>query len=137
MSLQEYAISIIDKVEKELVPLLYQNGFSTKIRESVESIFTEKIFYQKPLVEIQIVACMHPHDYPNSLGVRFVYKLHRDYRYISISNLFISYEKSFTDNPLLIATDDQIISTLSSLKELLNKIFTEKLLDKWIEKQNN
>jgi hypothetical protein len=135
MVLQDYAISIIDKVEAKLDPLMYQNGFSTKIRQSEESIFTEKLFYQKDPIEVAIVACMHPHDYPNSLSVRFVYKLYRDYRYISMTDLVMSYGKSFTDDPLLIASDEQIISTLSTLQEMLKRIFDEKMLDKWIEKQ--
>ena len=133
MALQDHAISIIEKVAAKIEKLLYQHGFDKKIRTSDESIFAEKIFYQKEEFELAIVACVHPHDYPYSLSVRFIKKIPYAYEYMGLFDLINISNKTprIENDELLIATDDQIESTIQLFYELLKTILEENLLNYW------
>lgn len=133
MALQNLAISIIEKVAEKIEKLLYHHGFDKKIRTSDESIFAEKLFYQKEEFELAIVVCVHPHDYPYSLGVRFIKKIPYAYEYIDLFDLInLSNKKPPIENyELLIATDDQVESTIELFYDLLKRALEENLLNYW------
>jgi hypothetical protein len=133
MALQENAIFIIDTIAKKIEGLLYRHGFDKKIRTSDESIFAEKLFYQHEKFELEVVACVHPHDYPYSLSVRFVNKIPYNYEYIDLLDLIRLLGKKHISKEyaLLIATDQQIESTITLVYELLQYILEENLLQQW------
>ena len=133
MTLQDHAISIIEKVDEKIEKLLYQHGFDKKIRTSDESIFAEKLFYQKEGFELEIVACVHPHDYPYSLSVRFIKKISYAYEYLNLFDLInLSNKRPPIEwDELLIATDDQIESTIELFYDLLKTALEENLLSYW------
>jgi len=133
MGLQDNAIFIIDEIVKKIEGLLYRHGFDKKIRTSDKSIFAEKLFYQQDEFELEIVACVHPHDYPYSLNVRFVNKTLYNYKYIELLDLInLSSKKHISEEyTLLIATDKQIESTITLVYELLQYILEENLLEQW------
>ena len=112
---------------------MYRHGFDKKIRTPDESILAEKLFYQQEKFELEIVACVHPHDYPYSLSVRFVNKIPYNYEYVDILDLIRLLGKKHISKEyaLLIATDQQIESTITLVYELLQYILEENLLQQW------
>src|SRR6187401_2609652 len=121
MAIQDDAIFVIDAITKKIEGLLYRHGFDKKIRTSDKSIFAERVFYQQAGFELEIVACVHPHDYPYSLSVHFVSKIPFNYKYIDLLDLIsLSGKRNISkEDALLIVTDQQIESTIALVYELL------------------
>lgn len=87
MSLQNLAIIAIEAISKSLDPLVKKYGFNIKLRSSDAVVYTEVLGYEKDQYEIQISACMHPHDYPHYFSIRLIEKEPDDWKYVSIEQL--------------------------------------------------
>jgi hypothetical protein len=127
MSLQEEAKRIIELVFDKLDQLFRQYGFNAKNRQSDPSIFNEILSYEKGDIELRISACLHPHDYPNSLNITLIRKIPNNWQYHHLPNLFtlVSHKKTFTSKDLMIDPQINFSNTLSNLYEFCELVLRE------------
>lgn len=119
MELQNDAKEIIDLVSLKLDTLFQKYGFNKKNRRSDPSIFTETLSYQTDKYQLNISACLHPHDYPNTLNVTLIHKIPGNWKYAHLPELFNSIDESnsFSINDLMIYPQNNFDVSLSKLYE--------------------
>jgi hypothetical protein len=124
MEIQNQAVHIIELITQRLDPIFKRSNFHIKFRESDPTIFAEYLRYEKDGVEFKITACLHPHDYPYSLGIQFIDKNCSPWKYINQQELFDMVQKfcAIRKTDLLIATDIQVLSTVEELYEIMKCI---------------
>ncbi len=124
------AFEIINLAETQLDDLLFQHSFKTKRRESLKDADAEILKYWKNNIELRITACLHPYDYPYSLSADF-FKMDGDKgtRCKSFRQLLQSANTTSTDLGLPIATDDQVKTTIHTLRDGITKILENKLFE--------
>lgn len=66
-TLQSEAGVLAERIAGRTEALFQQYGYSGPIRQSQPEIWSESVIYRKGAFEWEISACLHPHDYPNSL----------------------------------------------------------------------
>ena len=130
MSLWNKAFEIINLVEAQLDDLLIEYSFETKRRESLKDVYAEILKYWKNNTELRITACLHPHDYPYALSADF-FKMDSDKgtRIASFKQLLRLANTGQIDHELPIATDEQIKTTMNTLRDGLRTILENKLFD--------
>jgi hypothetical protein len=69
MNIHDEAKIIVNKIEQKLDSILILYGFKEKWKKSNPDIFSEILSYQKDKYIIEIIICLHPHDYPNAATV--------------------------------------------------------------------
>ncbi len=126
MGLQDQAITIIELISQRLDPLFKRSNIHIKFRESDPSIFAEYLRYEKDAIAFKITACLHPHDYPYSLGIQFIDKNCSPWKYINQGELLDMAQKlcAVQKIDLLIATDIQVQRTVEQLYEIMKCILT-------------
>jgi len=130
MSLWNKAFEIINSVEAQLDDLLIEYSFETKQRESLKDVYAEILRYWKNNTELRITACLHPHDYPYLLSVDFFKKdSDKGTRFASFRQLLRLANTAQIDPGLPIATDEQIKTTMNTLKDGMRTILENKLSD--------
>jgi hypothetical protein len=119
MALQDDAKKIINLLSLRLDSLFQNYGFNTKIRRSDLSIFNEILSYQTDEFEFNISACLHPHDYPNSLNATIIKKIPGNWKYAHVPELFKSVDKSnsFTNGDLMIYPQNNFGVSVSKFYE--------------------
>jgi hypothetical protein len=124
MELQKEAENIIDLISQRLDPLCKSFNVHFKFRESVPSIFTELLRYEKDGIQLNITACLHPHDYPNSLSIQYIDKNHSPWKYKNQAELFDMVYKlcAVHTNDLPISTEIQIQRTVEELYDIMKCI---------------
>ncbi len=129
MSLQDLAIKALEAVSKELDPLVKNYGFDVKLRSSDAQVYTEVMGYEKGRYEIQITACMHPHDYPNELLVRYIEKEPGNWKYASLEELLKLWKdgSKVTNSVFPITTPDQLDESCKRLVKVMEIILSNKL----------
>ena len=88
MGIQDKAINIIELISQRLDPLFKSFDFHFKFRESEPSVFSESLKYERDGIVFKISACLHPHDYPNTLNIQLVDKNFSPWKYINEEELF-------------------------------------------------
>ena len=73
MEIQNQAVDIIELITLRLDPLFKKSDVHIKFRESDPAIFAEYLRYEKDGIAFKITACLHPHDYPYSLSIQFIF----------------------------------------------------------------
>lgn len=117
MSLQDDAKQIIELVSKKLEPLFLRYGFTHKRRYSDPPIFNEILGYEKGNLELRISACLHPHDYPNTLDVRMIRKIPGNWEYYNLPDLLtlIENDRTFAKDDFMIDPGIRFVITLANI----------------------
>ena len=124
MELQNQAINIIERISQRLDPLFKRFDVHVKYRESDSSIFAEYLRYEKGNIQLKISACLHPHDYPNSLGIELADKNFLPRKYINQREIFDMVQKfcGVQRSDLLIATESHLQCTVEDLYVIMECI---------------
>ena len=92
-------------------------------------MFNEIVGYQKGDVVFRISACLHPHDYPNSLNVYLVKKVPGEWKSFSLNELLKVIGKNGIDTyeQFLVEPQSKIERTISSLKEICESLLASEV----------
>lgn len=126
MELNEKVLYIINSICAALDPLFQKYGFTNRIRESEKSLFIEVVIYEKDAVQFRISACLHPHDYPNSLNVDLNRKIGDYWEYRPVYVFIQRGEVDFIDDDLFILPESKLENTISRLYDICEFVLANK-----------
>jgi len=129
MSLQDLAIKAVEALSTELDPLVKRYGFNVKLRHSNPEVYSEVLGYEIGAYEVEITACLHPHDYPQQFSVRFIEKMPGAWRYANLEELLELFKDRPKQNHYIfpISTSEQLSDSCKKLAGVMNTILSNKL----------
>ncbi len=121
MDLHETAASVIKLAEDQLDPCFSNFPEVQKYRETDPGIFSESLRYDLGFVLITVTACLHPHDYPNTIDVSVFDKGKEPFRYMATWELvqFAAEQCKLPVEELYIVTDAATIKSVNYLGQLI------------------
>lgn len=126
-TLQLEARSMAEQIAARTQALFQQYGFSGPIRQSHPEIWSESVLYRNGKIELEISACLHPHDHPHSLTLQLSRSTGNTRHYASLPDFIQSLdpEEAAVYREFLLRPEPVFLDSLARLYRFAGRLLQE------------